>query len=225
MPALPPVANVLRVKKLWQIGTDVQALNRFFVAYTGTAPTDANCATIAQDIEGFFTSSWLSLLATQSASLGVTIEDLTSATAGSGEYLHTTAGTRSGGALAAGSCVLTNGHIQRRYRGGKPRLYAPLGAGGDLTDQNDWDATITNSLNTLMSGLQTDLAGVSVGGCNLTVMVNVSYYESFMPFKEPSGRYRNIPQLRVGGPITDEIVSWAARTRVASQRRRNLMRS
>lgn len=225
MAPLPAVPGVLRVKKFWQIGTDVNALNRFYVAYTGTAPSPTTCATIAQDIEGFFTSSWLSLVATQSASLGVSIEDLTSPTSGAGEYLHTTAGTRSGGALGAGMCVLVNGHILRRYRGGKPRLYLPLGAGGDMTDQNDWDATVTNSANTLMSGLQTDLAGVLVSGTQLTNMVNVSYYEPpLRVITYPSGRTRNASTLRTT-PVVDVINTWTSKTHVASQRRRNLMRS
>ena len=55
MPTPPPVAEVLRVAVGFSIGTDLTARYRFFVQYSGTAPTDAVCAAIAAAVEAYAT--------------------------------------------------------------------------------------------------------------------------------------------------------------------------
>lgn len=225
MPALPPVPGVLRMYAYFTVGVDANALNRYHIAYSGTAPTDAVCVTLAHDIWTEMSGGWVGLMAVNTNLTGVSLEDLTSPTSGSGEYLAVAAGTRGGGPLPAGAAVLSNAKIGRRYRGGKPRAYLVLGAGGDLTDRNDWDGTVTGSADTLMNGLAAYINGLTESGTILGSMVSVSYYEGFTPYLEPSGRYRNIPKLRVGGPVVDPITNWQAKTRIASQRRRNLQRS
>lgn len=53
--------------------------------------------------------------------------------------------------------------------------------------------------------------------------VNVSYYEGFEVVTDPvTGRSRNVPQLRPGGPVVDKITGFSINPKLGSQRLRNL---
>ena len=53
--------------------------------------------------------------------------------------------------------------------------------------------------------------------------VNVSYYEGFEVVTDlRTGRSRDVPQLRPGGPAVDKITGFSINPKLGSQRRRNL---
>jgi len=223
--ALPPVPNVLRIEFHFTIGTDVNALVRWHAAYTGTAPSDATCNAIAEAIWNYANSQWASFMCDSTKLTGVKVQDLSSATAGIGEWIADVVGTRGSGQIGAGMAVLVNGHIGRRYRGGKPRSYFPFGIASDITDEQDWGASLVSNTTTIVNGMVTAIEAISISGTICGSTVNVSYYEGVYSTPSPTNpaRYINRPLKRVT-PVVDVITTWTAKARIGSQRRRYLQR-
>lgn len=221
MPALPPVADVLRVTLKHTISADHDVLNRFHLAYTGTAPTNAQCATFAADVRGAWVAHLQSEVIGQVELTETEVVDLTSPAAGIGAYVGADSGGAGGGSNPAANCVVIQGLIARRYRGGHPRLYFSYFGTGQLSGPQTWDPTYLGPFLTAWEAFQTAVQALTWATASITSAVNVSYFEGFTNFTFPSGRVKAIPKLRVGGPITDVITGWGANPNVASQRRRS----
>lgn len=226
VPALPPVPATLFVRLRVSLSADLDVLTRFYFSYTGTPPDDATCASFASSILTFAVDEFVPYMPTTSAIEEVEVTDLTSPTAGTGVSASHHAGTAVDQGLPANSAVLINLSIARRYRGGKPRRYLALGTIGDLATPQTWVAgSVTNWL-AAFDAFIADCLTLTVAGCNLSQHVNVSYYESFTAVTNPiTGRTKDVPKLRVGGPVVDAIVGASVNTKVGSQRRRTLIRS
>lgn len=221
MPALPAVPQVLRIDYLWTSSADADLISRSFWQYTSGPPTNSDCNAMA----AYLTATTLPGVANRwhpdVASRGVTITDLTSSTAAQGESLVTTVGTRTGTELPAGTCALLNFTVARRYRGGKPRLYLPLGTSTDMATTQTWDSTLISNAESLWSDIAADIFAHFPGPTSIAQQVSVSYYEGFRAFTTPSGRVKNISTLRTGGPLVDPVTNFSCNPRFASQRRRN----
>jgi hypothetical protein len=153
--------------------------------------------------------------------VAVQITDLSSPSAGVGEWAGSHAGTRSGSILPVGVCVVLNKEIARRYRGGKPRQYLPYGTDSDLSGASRFTSAFTSDLVTAWDGFQGTLSGTAVGPATITNEVNVSYYDGFTVVTNPStGRARNKPTLRAT-PLVDSVLEYSASEVPGSQRRRN----
>lgn len=222
MPALPAVASTLRVQLKHTVGADVDVLNRFYLLYSGTAPTGAGLNTMAAAVE----SAWASDLKTYASSTvtltEIIIEDLTSSTSAIGTWSGSTAGTRAG-TFQAGACVLINFTIARRYRGGKPRVYLPYLVGGDVTTPQLWNTTTTAALLTAWNTFMTAVIAAGPSGTTITGQVSVSYYEGFTNYMGPTGRYRARSTVKSGTElpiVPDAVTSTTVNAKVASQRRR-----
>jgi hypothetical protein len=226
MPPLPNVPNVLKADVGWQIGADLAALTRLHISYTGTPPTGATCVTLAHDLHSDIAATLLPYMVSSNNLLSVRLTDLTSPTSGQGIYSATLPGTSTHNIIGADVSVLASMTIGRRYRGGKPRSYLPLGGDGDLATQQTWTTTFVSNVQASLDGLRSDIAATSFAGCALVALVNVSYYQGFTLVTNPiTGRGRNVPKLRVGGPIVDAATNWVCENRLSSQRRRNLRQS
>ena len=225
MPALPDVANVLKIGVHWIVGGDSQAYDRVYLGYNGSAPTDANCATIAQDINTAAVSHLIPLVFSGTDLTSIDVTDLTSPTSGSGEYAASTAGTRSGAVLPENATTLQNSQIQRRYRGGKPRTYWPFGTDSDLSSPQVWSGSAITAFEAGLAAFYTACAAISVGGCSVGAQVNVSYYKGFTAVVNPiTGRTRDVPNVR-SAAVIDTISAISVNEHVASQRRRTLIRT
>lgn len=226
MAPLPAVANVIRADIGWQIEDDLAALTRLHINWTGTAPSSATCITLAHDLHTIVVGTLLPYTGAHINLLSVEVTDLTSSSGGQGIYLHTDPGTEAGTRLPAGAAFLASMTIARRYRGGKPRSYLPLGVAEDLLTQQTWKATFVSNVQASLDAFRADIAVTTAGGCALGTLVNVSYYQGFTVVTNPlTGRARNVPKLRTAGPITDVVLNWRAENRLSSQRRRNLRSS
>src|ERR1700688_4306783 len=102
MPALIPQPNVLKVRMLWANSADVDIGTSLFFTYSGTAPSNATCGTLAADFEAFGVSDLLGLVSTDVTLTGVEVTDLTSPTAGQGSVGVHHSGSRGSGVLPAG---------------------------------------------------------------------------------------------------------------------------
>jgi hypothetical protein len=145
---------------------------------------------------------------------------LTNDSAGFGINTATRAGTRAGGQLGGGTAALLDFHIQRRYRGGKPRQYLPAGVTTDLANAQQWSTTFTGNLATAWNAWINQLVAAPPAGTSLLNVVNVSYYKGFTTHTGPTGRVSNISTVRPA-VIIDDVSSMTVDPRIASQRRRN----
>ena len=226
MPALPNVPAVLRCVLKYTNGADVDVVNRFFLRYTGTAPSDGDLdGWITTVVEPAWNTNLKSLYNADTHLVEIIVEDLTSATAGVGDEAFSVAGTRSGSTLPAGVALVLSSVIARRYRGGHPRMYLAVGVGDDLQTTQTWTSAFMTAVLTGWDAFTTALFTTPPGSTSSLVPVNVSYYQGFHAFEYPSGRWRNIPTVRGGGAgpaVVDLVSNWKVNPKVASQRRRNL---
>lgn len=223
MPALVPYPNVFKVKLRWGLGADQQAITGLHFSWSGTAPTNATCGTIASDIYGFVVSALLGLYSTDNSIEEVVVQDLTSSTSGMGSHTASTAGTRGSGQLTGAVCALLSCQINRRYRGGKPRMYFPFGVPADIQSRQTWEPSFVTAMDTQMAAFIADVLAISVSGCVLGQFVSISYYEGIIvtPPNPITGRVRTIPKPRTAAIAPDPIVSFGFNPNYASQRRRN----
>lgn len=220
MPALPAVPNVLRVEIQYSIGTDLDVLTRTFWQYSGSAPTNTGLVAMATTLASDWSTNLRPLCTSAVAKTGIFIVDLSTASSATGSYSSTTTGSRSGGTLPAGTCALINYTVGRRYRGGKPRNYAPFGSDTDLNTPQQWSTTFQSAVNTGIAAFDTALIAAAPSGTTITGQVNVSYYKGFASVQDPvTMRWRNIPTPRTT-PVVDSILTSSCNLKIGSQRKR-----
>jgi hypothetical protein len=224
MPVPPDHPNVLRVTTTWELGSDLNAQSRMHFAFTGTNPSDASCATLATSAHASAVTNLVPLLGTESSLKGVEFTDLTSPSSGTGEHIALTTGTRSGSDTPAGAAVLMNIKISRRYRGGKPRVYWPLGTASDIDTPTNW---LSGSVSAFLAGTAQyidDIIALTNAGTTLGPLVNISNYAGFNTVgPDLERRFKYPPALRSSAIAPDVFTGISINPRIGSQRRRNLM--
>lgn len=220
MPALPDAGNVVRLDFKHSEGVDLALGNRTFWKFSGSGPSISNMNDLAGFAEGFW-SSYLKPLAPNEVNLiEIVATDLTSPMASRGQWNGSVAGTRGSGSLPINDVVLLNFEVLRRYRGGKPRIYAPWGTSADLATDATWNTTMIGDVNAGWTSFRGGFIGQGFGSCAITEQVNVSYYEGFDSVQNPvTKRWRNIPTPRTT-PQIDVIPAFSCNPFVGSQRRR-----
>ena len=219
MPALPSPGQVIRVELRNELQSPTTAGSRFFLSYTGNAPSATQLGSLASNINLGWVGSLAPHVAVSDSLISVVCTDLSAATGASGEDTTVTPGQAPGAAPPSDACVILNHHITRRYRGGQPKTFLRMGMDSDLTSETQWSSA---SQAAFLSAWESFIAGIlssSSSGIALSNIVNISYYSGFTPFLTPSGRYRNIPKLRQS-PMVDNIVSTSVNPTIGSQRRR-----
>jgi hypothetical protein len=225
MPPLPSPGAVIKADLLFTVGTDAQALSRFYINYTGTPPTDASLTTFASLLNAECDDALPPLMHPDTTYDGCTLRDLGSDTGLEMSFPETSVGSRSGDALGADVAVLINMHIGRHYRGGKPRGYIPLGTATDLQTRQTWTTDFQDAAGGTMSDVYGAMDGSSVDGCTAGVLVNVSYYGPPNRYLGTApGRIRTVSTVREV-PIVDIVTTTSMNIKLGSQRRRNLIRS
>jgi hypothetical protein len=222
VPALPPVAGVVKVRIHTAPGSDLKALSVLHFSYTGGPPTAANLNALCTGINTAWTNRLQGATGTNIVYEGSDATDLASATGASGVATASVSGTRGSGVLPAGCAVLINKTIARRYRGGKPRTYLVAGAGSDLSGPSNWTSAFVSYVNSNWPLFIGDIKAIATAGITITNEVNVSYYQGFtnVPYGSPT-KYRRVPTPR-GAPVVDIITGYSTNAAPASQRRRNL---
>lgn len=223
MPAPPAVPSVLKVIWRQQVGDDAEVGTRLYFTYTGSAPSDATCLLIAEQMWLAYSNYLTPLLSSDNALQGVDVIDLTSSTAGAAEYLARSAGTASPADLTAATCLLVNASILRRYRGGKPRSYWPFGVAADLTNPSEWSTAFLTAAQTALDTFLAHCVAIVESGTTVAALVNVSFYESFLAVENPiTHRWRNVPLYRTGAIPVDLVTGYVVNAKPGTQRRRQL---
>jgi hypothetical protein len=217
-PPLPDIPCV-RVRLDYTHASGLTAGSRFYLSYSGSAPTGANCTTLATDIanlwvanvEGEFSSDW--------TLVEVDVLDIATDSGLSGTVAVSHSGTDAGTSAPAQCALNVEFDISRRYRGGKPRMYWPPGLAGDLNNDSTWNSAKITSMNTAVVGFFNGIEALSIGAMGTLTHVNLSYYKGFTNITNSSGRERAVPKYR-DTAIHDNIVGYATKSLVGSQRRR-----
>lgn len=209
----------MRVRCIFNEGAVGEGGVRFYLSYSGSAPSGANCTTLAGDIEAAWAAHLLSLQSTQYALEEVDVLDIASNSGQSGQWTGNSDGSRSGSGLPVQVCTVVEYGIGRRYRGGKPRGYFPFGTETDLNTQAAWQTSFITAVNTGVAAFFAAIEGLSVGSMGTLAHVNLSYYSGFTNHTNPSGRSRAVPTYRAAA-LLDSITGYSAKTRLGSQKRR-----
>lgn len=220
MPALPAVPNVLKITLRGSITGDTDVLNRFFLEYAGSAPTNAELNTLCAAVAAAAAAHYLPLLSNDYTLHEVIAIDLSSSTGAEGTATVADTGGVSTEVNPAGTSAVVQFHVARRYRGGHPRIYLPAIPGTWLSSSTTWDATHLAAFLTAWNAFMTAVVALTWSGATISGQVNVSFYQGFTNVTFPSGRIRAVPKVR-STPVVDLIASTSMNPNPASQRRRN----
>ncbi len=205
MAPLPPVPNAVKVQLGWYVGGNSRVENVLHFLVSGGPPSSATCAALAADIQAAQITEFKAQTHTANGIMPCTLTDISSGSGLQGVGGTATGGSLSGSYNSAQTAIVINHHVARRYRGGKPRSYLPLGNQGALTTPGEW-------LNSFVTGITTDWASfittclaASSGGVSISSFVSISYFHA--------GAVR-------ATPVVDTILQSTARQQVGSQRRR-----
>lgn len=220
MPPLPAAPQTLRIDQFFSIGADLTALSRFFVAYTGVAPSDAELLTFATAVNGYAAADFASVVAGDNYIGATSAVDLSSATAAQAEFSALTVGTRAGSDLPADASAVSSYEIGRRYRGGHPRGYWPFGTSVDTLTEQEWRTTSVTAFYNAVTDYMASVVAAGWALAGTLTHVNVSYFAGFTVQISPgTGRARNVPTKRAA-PVINPVLAVVLRQRIGSQRRR-----
>lgn len=215
----------MRLSMHQAIGEESNAVNRFYLTYSGGTATEAfaqavataartNWGTYIEPSLGTFHTLQFTQATDLSSDVGATYTDPTVYT-----------GTDAGDPLGADTAMRFKFLVQRRYRGGHGGFYLGGLVEDRLADPQKWsDATVAEFTND-WDFFQDHVIGTSAGGQTVTGFAVVSYYSGFTVVTNPrTGRASNVPTLRAM-PRVDAVEAVQVDTHISSQRRRSLIRS
>ena len=210
----------MRIRMLWTIqGKEDQGL-RFFMKYTGGPPATADLLYFLGIVKAEADSALPALFSPDNVITGWIAEDLSSSMGAVAELTDSTAGSGASDYIPSGTCVVSSYEISRRYRGGHPRSYWPLGISTELTNSGTWTSGFVSSCQSAIDSVIDSLPASTHGSTTIVGQVNVSYYDGFTSVENPiTHRYRNVPTLRAT-PAVDVVNSIVVRPYVGSMRRR-----
>jgi hypothetical protein len=195
--------------------------SRFYLSYSGSAPSPANCVTLATDIGTAFGTELKGLINVNWTLAKVDVLDLATSSGASGEATPGIACTRSGAALPANIATDIEYNIARRYRGGKPRMYLPGPVQGDQTNESEWAGSFVSAVNTDIAAFFANLEALSIGSMGTLQHVNVSFYHGVYtttpPWRGPGYKYP--PKYR-DTVVVDAIEGYDTKSLIGTQKRR-----
>lgn len=146
MPHLPFAQNIFRLRLTGTVGTQNWASIQY-ARFIGPPPTVNDCNTIATSLTTAWQNALASLCSTTVHLRLTEVIDLTSDVTASGSHAQDVPGTRTGISFPNQVCGVVSYKINRRYRGGHPRTYWPVGVQPDTTNGNLWSSSFLPLLN------------------------------------------------------------------------------
>jgi hypothetical protein len=218
---VPPLADVPCVRiNLDYTDTDgLKGGSRFFLSYSGSAPSGANCATLATDVHDAWLAHVAGAISLQWHLTEVDVLDIATRSGLSGQWVGDEAALRSGTALPMNCATNVEFGIARRYRGGKPRMFWPPPVTSDQADGATYNGSFITTMNSAMTAFFGALEALSVGSMGTLTHVNLSYYEGFTNITNSSGRERAVPTYRATA-LHDNVTGYSTKARIGSQKRR-----
>lgn len=227
MPALPPVADVIKCRMFWTIEGDANAASIFFLHYTSGPPSETDLNTLVGNIITSEESHLIGLFGTGVDCVDVDARDLSAMDANYATSGTADTGTRTGGRLAPGTAAVVNYSIKQSYRGGKPRNYFPFGTSTDVDTTGLWTDAFVNAYSSGVGSFFNDLIG-TIGDLVIDKQCVVSYYgpPNKVITNPTTGRARTVSTRRdapggTGHPLVYLVTGHAGSKKIGSQRRRN----
>lgn len=214
-----PSAPCVRVRLDFKDLTSNESGCRFYLSYSGSAPTGANCDTLATDISASFGSRLAGEMSQNFALSEVDVLDIASNSGLSGQWNGTINGGQSGQPLPLQVATNIEFGLARRYRGGKPRIYLPPSDVNNAQDTAHWTTDYVAAMNTNIGEFFSDIAALTVGAMGTLAHVNISYYQGFTNHTNTSGRERAVPTYRTTA-LVEPITGYSTKQLFGSQRRR-----
>lgn len=193
--------------------------SRFYLSYSGSAPSGANCATLAStiaaawntDLAGQFTTNW--------ALTEVDVLDIATDSGLSGQWTGSHAGSNAGPILTAAAASNVEFGIARRYRGGKPRMFFPPASHNETADPGHWSEAYQGGLQTAVGNFFAACIASPPSGMGTLAHVNLAYYHGFTNITNGSGRTRAVPKYK-DTATHDNVTGYFPKLLIGSQRRR-----
>lgn len=206
MPPLPSPGKVIKLEFEYH-NLDSKAVNIFYLAYAGTAPSITDLTNLDAAVRPDFQAMMGRACVSSTVGDSTKYTDLQTST---GHELLTSlaiTGTLTGDVVSSNGAVCVSKEILRRYRGGHPRTYLMAGSATVLagSSTNQWQASFLANIESDFTTWVAAINAYNSGGQGQLTFVNVSY--------------RSGNAIRVT-PVVDTVVSTIVRTRVCSQRRR-----
>jgi hypothetical protein len=214
-----PASPCVRVRLVYNEGAVGEGGNRFYLSYSGSAPSGANCSSLATSIAGFWVTDLAPVVNPAFTLNEVDVLDITTNSGLSGQWTGSDAGARIGTPLPVQCSTNVEFGIARRYRGGKPRMYLPPANDADKANEASWTAGFITAVNSGVLAFFTAIHGLSVGSMGTLQHVNLSYYKGFTNVTNSSGRERAVPTYRPTA-LLDQVVGYSGKTIIGSQKRR-----
>lgn len=219
MPALPSVPKVLKLVYQGVMTGGAKWVVGDFFGFTGSNPTNAELATFLSAVASAYTTNIAPLMTADRELTLLDVIDLTSSTSAAAELGVSIFGTRSDVALGAQIAYILKKEIFRRYRGGHPKQYWPIGGDTALADATHWGSAFVTAAQAGFLNQLTAIEAAGWAGAGTIDTVSVSYFEGFTNVLYPSGRYRAVPTRRVT-PFIDNVSGYAHNPLIGTQRRR-----
>ena len=214
-----PSSPVMRVRLDYTQTDEDFGGSRFYLGYTGAAPTAGNCATLASDIAAAWATNIASSVHEAFALTEVDVIDIATVTGASGQWEGSDAGAGTGALIPASAAFNCEFDIARRYRGGKPRIFQPPPDGSQMQDGGHWTTGFVASATAGWVAFFAEIAALSIGAIGTLSHVNVSYYSGFTNVTNSSGRTRAAPKYR-STALVEPVNGYAGKLMIGSQRRR-----
>lgn len=98
-------------------------------------------------------------------------------------------------------------------------MFLPPGNGADSSDENVWNSTYLNAVNTDFPEFMAAVEALSPGSIGVLDHVALSYYSGFTNITNSSGRIRAAPKYRATA-LVYPVTGYEAKQVMGSQRRR-----
>jgi len=218
MPPLPAVDNVFRLVTLCAGNDGRSAVNVMHFTYGGPSPASYDfIETCADNWWGQWVSNMIPKMPAQTSLVSVTAIDLQSDTAPAVTYDGggtPVPGTSSHGMLPLSTAFLVSKFVERRWRGGHPRSYLPIGTTDDLNDDGDWKADSVTALLAAYTNSVQDFIDATVDGSNSVGLECCVTYKS--KNLNPTPPYDVVPPYVTTIPVD----GYSAGPKLATQRKR-----
>jgi hypothetical protein len=195
-----------------------------FWSYSSPPPSAADCTTFADAIEAAWSAHMASLMCSNYSMAGVKVTDLSSDTGAQGVNATNVPGTRADSSNPVSVTSLIEHSISRRYRGGHPRSYWPVGGDPDREGNQTWLPAYITEANAKYAAFVAALASTAYGALLIEKHVSVHYFSgaTYQPVGL-LGRTRRVPTPLV--PPTVDIITLSTFSNTFGSQRRRLRES
>lgn len=214
-----PASPCVRCRLIWNVNGVTLGGSRLYFSYSGSAPTGANCTTLAGDIASAWNSHIVPLYDDQTALQEVDVLDIATDSGLSGQWTGSYPGAKTTNHLPQYVATNVEFGIARRYRGGKPRMYLPPGVATDQGTAMAWGATYIAAVNSGVAAFTAAIEALSIGAMGTLTHVNLSYYKGFTNHTTTSGREKAVPTYR-DAALLDTITGYSCKAEMSTQKRR-----